>query len=117
MAIINPTVVGSEGSRRYVVVAWKGLGQGDTGAPYSGADLTDRSVQVVGDFDGGSVAIVGTIDESNYSPLTDPQGNNLVFSATKIEAVTEMVKAIKPDGALLGVSASVDVYMIAKVKS
>lgn len=78
-------------------VKWTGLANGDDGAPVRMENWPDKSVQVVGTFGtGGSVNIEGSIDGTNYAVLTDPQGNALTFTATKIEAISELVGYIRP---------------------
>jgi hypothetical protein len=79
------------------IVVWADMANGDDGAPIELANFTDRSVQVVGTFgSGGSVRIEGSLDGVNYAPLTDPQGNSLDIATAKIEAVTEIVRWIRP---------------------
>ena len=80
-----------------VVATWANLANGDDGGPIELANFADRSVQVVGTFGvGGNVRIEGSLDGSNYAVLTDPQGNNLDVQAAKIEAITELVRWIRP---------------------
>jgi hypothetical protein len=82
-------------------VTWTGLTQAtlDDGAPVRGTDYADRTVQVFGTFGaGGSVLIEGTLEEIpvNWAPLTDPQGNNLAVTTSKLEAVVEYSGYIRP---------------------
>lgn len=79
-----------------VLVQWADLANGDEGEPVKLAGAADRSVQVEGVFSGATVAVVGSLDESNFEVLTDPQGNGLNFTAAKIEAVTEATVQAKP---------------------
>ena len=80
-----------------VIVTWPDLAVSDDGKPIEFANFADRSVQVFGTFgSGGSVRIEGSIDGINYSTLTDPQGNNLDINTAKIEAITELVRWIRP---------------------
>ena len=78
------------------------LAAGDDGAPVVLPRHADRSVQVTGAFDGGSLRIEGSIDGDTYAPVTDPQGNDIAISAypagysSKIEAVSEATVAIRP---------------------
>lgn len=70
---------------------------GDVGEAIELANFADRSVQVVGAFGtGGNVRIEGSLNGADYAPLTDPQGNNLDISNAKIEAITELVRWIRP---------------------
>ena len=79
------------------VVKWEGLGQGDDGAPSTLINFADRTIQVFGTFGaGGSVRVEGSLDGVNYAPLTDPQGNYIVLSTAKLEAISEVVRYIRP---------------------
>ena len=61
-----------------VIATWANMQNGDDGQPIELANFADRSVQVFGTFGaGGNVRIEGSIDGTNYAPLTDPQGNAL----------------------------------------
>lgn len=80
-----------------VVATWAGMANGDVGEAIELANFADRSVQVVGAFGaGGNVRIEGSLNGTDYAPLTDPQGNNLDINAAKIEAITELVRWIRP---------------------
>lgn len=80
-----------------ILVTWADLANGDDGRAIELANFADRSAQVVGTFgSGGNVRIEGSIDGTNYAPLTDPQGNTLDINTAKIEAITELVRWIRP---------------------
>lgn len=80
-----------------VIATWASMANGDDGEPIELANFADRSVQVTGTFGaGGSVRIEGSNDGVNYAPLTDPQGNNLDILSAKIEAISEVVRYIRP---------------------
>lgn len=69
----------------------------DVGEAISMASSADRSVQVTGTFGAaGNLRVEGTIDGTNWATLTDPQGNALDFTAAKIEAISELVRQIRP---------------------
>lgn len=78
------------------IVTWANLLNGDEGEPVKLAGASDRSVQVEGVFSGASVTLQGSLDEENYQALTDPQGNGLLFTSSKIEAVTEATVRARP---------------------
>jgi hypothetical protein len=79
------------------IVSWTPLANGDSGLPFAMPGFADRSVQVGGTFGaGGTVIIEGSIDGSNYIVLTDPQGNAISKTAAAIEAISEIVKLIRP---------------------
>lgn len=94
MAHIEPTFknIGSSCVR----VQWPGLAAGDTAEPVHLAGDADRSVQVEGTFDGATITIEGSIDETNFRTLSDPTGTGLTFTAARIEAITEACVQIRP---------------------
>lgn len=76
---------------------WLAVGNGDDGAPAELVNFADRTVQVSGTFGaGGTVAIEGSLDGVSYAPLTDPQGNALLFTNAKLETISEVVRFIRP---------------------
>ena len=80
-----------------VVATWPNMQNGDDGQPIELANFADRSVQVTGTFGaGGKVRIEGSLDGASYAPLTDPQGNDLDLTTAKLEAVSEVVRWIRP---------------------
>lgn len=80
-----------------VIATWTPLANGDEGAPVELANFADRTVQVVGAFGGGgNLRIEGSLDGENWAPLTDPQGNFLDIQTAKIEAITEIVRWVRP---------------------
>lgn len=92
---------------------WEGFAaSGDVGTSVDMQAYPDRSVQVLGSFGaGGEITIQGSNDGgTTWATLTDPQGNALVFTAAKIEAITEMVHKIRPV-ASAGTGADLDVYI------
>lgn len=107
----NPT-----GNSRAFVSVWEGLTLADgTGVSVGFSQYADKSVQVVGTFGaGGTLVIEGSNDGTNWSVLTDPQGNPLILTATKIELVAEATAYVRPrvtggDGAT-----NVSVYLLVK---
>lgn len=77
---------------------WSGLLNGDTGSPESGAQLSDKNVQISGTFGvGGSVAVKGSNDLVTWFTLTDLQGNALTFTAAGMEQVQENPFYIRPE--------------------
>lgn len=96
----TPTILQPDADRlpgNWAVISWPGLLNTDDGAPVDMVAYADRSVQVTGTFGtGGNCRIEGSIDGTTYATLTDPQGNVLDFATAKIEAVTELVRFIRP---------------------
>lgn len=81
------------------IVTWAGLTQAtlDDGDPFEMPGWADRTVQVIGNLGtGGSVRIEGSLDGTNFVPLTDPQGNALDVTTLKIESVSELTRYIRP---------------------
>ena len=74
----------------------------EVGVPVALPRHADRSLQISGAFDGATLRIEGSLDGVNFAPLTDPQGNDLVFTsypagyASKIEAISEAVVSVRP---------------------
>lgn len=98
-----------------VIATWPNMANGDEGSAIELANFADRSVQVTGDFGaGGNVRIEGSLDGVHYAPLTDPQGNNLDFNTAKIEAVTELVRYIRPRVTAGDASTNLTVTMLLK---
>ena len=98
-----------------VIVTWPNLANGDDGKPIELANFADRSVQVTGEFGvGGLVRIEGSINGTDYAPLTDPQGNNLDINTAKIEAVAELVRWIRPRVTAGDGSTAITVTMLLK---
>lgn len=85
----------------------------DVGTPVQISRRTDRTVQVVGTFDGCTVAIEGSLDGTNYSTLNDLQGSALTFTSARLEGVSEYVTWIRPHITVAGSGgADIDVYLI-----
>ena len=79
------------------VATWTGLANGQSGDHIEENIWADRSVQVIGTFGAnGAVTIEGSNDGVNWSTLSDPQGNALVFTTSKIETVVEICRYIRP---------------------
>jgi hypothetical protein len=98
-----------------VIVTWPALANGDDGQPIELANFADRSVQVTGEFGvGGLVRIEGSINGTDYAPLTDPQGNNLDINTAKIEAISELVRWIRPRVTAGDGSTAITVTMLLK---
>lgn len=63
---------------------------GDTGAPTWGCS------NGVGTFGGATVTLQGSLDGTNWATLTDAQGNAISVTSAALEAVTELVRYIRP---------------------
>jgi hypothetical protein len=85
------------GNTRTIVATWPNLANGDDGETIKFSQYADKSAQVFGTFGaGGSLRIEGSNDGENWAVLTDPQGNDLVFTSAKIEMVTEATLHVRP---------------------
>ena len=97
MAVVNAT-------REAVVdhvwkVVWPNLANGDTGDPVTLPKYADRTVQIVGNTWGvsGSVTLEGSLDGTNWFPLTDLLGTDITYTANKLETITELVQYVRPN--------------------
>jgi len=100
MATIAYTVVKHPWDDRVKVVKWPNMKNGDDGKPYWGSIFVDRSVQMKGTLGpGGEMTFQGSNDNEDaktYHTLSDPQGNALLFSTLKLEAVSETALFNRP---------------------
>lgn len=79
------------------VITWANLTSGDDGQMLEMPGSADRSVQVVGSFgSGGNLRLEGSNDGLNWNVLTDPQGNDINITTSKIEQVMEVVRYMRP---------------------
>lgn len=84
------------GYDKAIVVSWV-LAGGDVGVPFEYPVLADRSVQFVGSFGAGSIAIEGSNDGTNWASLNDLQGTTLgAVTTSSIEGITELTRYIRP---------------------
>ena len=79
-------------------VQWAGLANSNLGAPVDLVEFTDRSVQVEGTFgSGGTVAIQGSNDGTNFETLRDPSSTSLSLQAAGLHGILEMTGLIRPN--------------------
>lgn len=113
MATVAPVRI-PEPDLRVMRVSWSGFAaSGDVGTEVDMPSYPDRSVQVTGNLGtGGEITIEGSNDGgTTWATLTDPQGNSLVFSSLKVEAITELVHKIRPRQTA-GSGASLNVFIL-----
>lgn len=104
-----------EAPSELIVVKWAAMANGDTGSAFTFGTHADRSVQVTGTMGaGGSVAIQGSLDGTNWFTLKDPFGGALTFSAAGGAQVTELVLRIRPIVTAGDVTTSIDVVMVSR---
>jgi hypothetical protein len=108
---ITTKKVGS-GDGSTLLVTYVGLSETDIDVePLELVEYADRSVQISGTFNGGTVTILGSNDEVEWPQLTDPQGNPLNISAGKIEQLQELTLLVKPK-VLTGTGVSVNATFV-----
>lgn len=89
-----------------------GLSESDTDPnPIELVEYADRSVQITGTFNGGSVVIEGSNNGADWQPLTDPQGNPITVTSAKIEQIEECVRYVRPR-VTSGSGLSINVYFV-----
>jgi hypothetical protein len=96
MATIEPRIehMGSTAVR----VTWPNMKLGDVGAATTYSRYRDRSIQIVGTLSvGGGVTIKGSNDNINFTPLTDPRGNNLVITGERLEQIEDCSFSLYPE--------------------
>ena len=104
----------SDGNYKAVTASWGPMAPGDDTSPISLREYSDRSVQVSGAFGGATISIQGSIDNLEWSTLTDGQGNPLTFTSGRIEAIAELVAYVKPVLAGGDGTTSITVSLIAR---
>lgn len=109
-------VTRTEQAGRSYRLFWEGLNEGnEDGKAISIPGAADRSVQLSGDFGGGTVVIQGSNEPTptNWATLHDSAGDALSFTAAGLEVIVENTLWIRPL-ASSGSSQNVDVTILAK---
>lgn len=105
MATVNYStlvdVVDAKGGLGHIgfIITWPTMANGDVGQaiPKNFSAFVDRTFQVEGTFGaGGSVAVQGSNDSTNFRALTDPQGVVIAVTAVGIKQVTEACANMRP---------------------
>lgn len=111
----NHTRISTNNTRSFVA-AWTGLLNGDDGDAITFCQFTDKSVQVSGTFGvGGSVRLEGSNNGgATWATLTDPQGNDLIFTSPKIEMVSEATALVRPIVTAGDGNTSLSVHLLCK---
>lgn len=95
LVITNTKIAANDNSVQ--LITWAGLSEADSSpAPFEGPEWADRSVQIVGTFNGGTVVMEGSNDGTNWATLTDPQGNAISKTAAGIEQIEEVTRYMRP---------------------
>lgn len=116
MADISPTRQNIRSPGVAYAYVWANLTENDTAVGKKCPGLNDKTVQVLGDFgSGGTIVIEGSLVEepgaSDWTGLTDPQGNALSFTAAGLEAIQENVVWVRARVSA-GTSVDVNVYLL-----
>ena len=101
MPVVTPIIKGrkpvdAQFPHECATFTWADLADGDEGEAVQYGSFSDRSVQFVGTFGGGTVMFEGSNDGVNYATLSDPQGNPLSKTSAGIEAVLEATRYVRP---------------------
>ena len=92
------TMVGPTNSIR--LAAWSGsnlLNNGDDGEPFQFIDWADRALQVSGTFGvGGTLLIEGSNDGTNWSTLSDLNGNSMSYTSATVKQINEAPVYVRP---------------------
>ena len=111
--------VTTEVSKGVIKVTWTGLASTNTATTVTAAVMpryADRTIQVTATAYGGvTVNLLGSNDGTNFSTLTDPQGNTIAATGNKIEQVMENVTHFKPAlSASATAAVDIDVVMVCR---
>ncbi|MFM2089570.1 MAG: hypothetical protein RLZZ127_59 [Planctomycetota bacterium] len=106
-------VLGDEAREGIEVVRWANIGPGDTCAAAVAPPFGDRTVEIFGELDGGTIAMKGwTLGPP--LPLTDPQGNPIEKTGEAQETLVEITHFIQPLVSGLGPAALATVAVSAR---
>lgn len=114
MADVTPTVAHPGGQT--LRANWV-LTQADSaGVAWPAPGAPDKTVQVSGTFDSGTVVIQGSNEDTptNWATLHSPDGTDLSFTAAGIEAILENPLWIRPAVTGEGATASITVSILAR---
>lgn len=116
LAITKTNIGSADGSA--ILITYTGISEADlTPAPFELPEYGNRSVQVAGTFNGGTLTVEGSNDGTNWAALTDPQGNSLAFTAAQIEQIQEITRFVRPRvSAGAGVALTVS-FVVARTSS
>ena len=96
MAVIAFTVSTDPSfGQRNQLITWTNVLKTDTTSPFQQGSLADRSVQVGGTFDSGTVVLEGSNDGVTYFTLTDPAGVALSFTSAGFKQVLQVCKYMR----------------------
>lgn len=99
MAAINPTIVREVGTGdgSVVRVTWTPITSADTCTAIALPEYTEKSIQALGTFGSGNVAVHGSNDAGvTFAALNDPAGTVIDITAAGIKKILEPTEYIKP---------------------
>uniref|UniRef100_A0A6M3IMA3 Uncharacterized protein n=1 Tax=viral metagenome TaxID=1070528 RepID=A0A6M3IMA3_9ZZZZ len=117
MAVVNESITLNrrEGNKGVIIFKWTPLtSTNTTGNPIEVPEYTDKTVQVYGTFDSGTVTIQGSNDvegSPTYFTLNDPSSAALTFTSARGEAILENPRIIQPVLSGAGGTASITVII------
>jgi len=79
-----------------VVFTWTPLTENDTAQVLDKGGSSDCSIQVSGDFNGGTWTLEGSNDGTNYVTLKDLEGSDITLAAAGIVSIRENVRYLRP---------------------
>jgi len=114
MSLIAPTEehVGTQTR----VHKWIGVSETDTFTPVKSPAAAEKTVQFFGSFGGGAIALLGSIDGTNYETMKDIENNDINPTANGIFTLRDNVVFVKP-GVPAGTSVSVNISLLHKAVS
>lgn len=92
---------------------WEAVDGTDTGAAVDLGGYPDRTVTVTGTFNGTTITIQGSNDNSVWQTLSDPAGIALTFTAAGVKVIAEATQYVRQTSAGGGGSTDVDVIVMA----
>lgn len=95
MATITPTYPDTGGQPGLKRVQWVFSGA-DTGVAVQADEWPDKTVSVVGTWNGATVVIEQSEDNVTFLTSVDPQGNNISKTADAMETILDNTKYIRP---------------------
>jgi len=120
--VVSPTSVfqQSYGGMDVRIVEWNNIANGDTCAPFDCTAYPDKSIDLHGTYDTGTIAIHGSNHPTTpvYSVLTDAFDTALTaLAANEVKVVMQHTALIKPVLTGGGASTDLDITMLLYVKN